>query len=486
MSENLAGTTLKERYELLEQLGSGGFGTIYTAKDTSTAINGVYVVKHFSPHYGNQAQLDTAMRLFRQEADSLKELGNHPQIPRIIDFFNEDEQFFLVQELIEGKNLEQELANLNHFNQNQLVKLLTDVLKVLIYIHGSGYIHRDIKPSNLIRNSLNNEVFVIDFGAVKEKIDPKNISTAGKFSRTVGILSPGYTPEEQLHGEPEFCSDIYALGMVAVEALTKVNPQKLGRDANNGWQLVWRDFLIPHVEYAPSLLDLIDKMVAKDWQNRYQSATEVIADLEQITLQSTVIPNSEPEVVPSEVKSNSFLPLGLLKIFAGLGVASAIAIPSWLIFNNSQSNFVTYENEHIQIDYPKTWSRETNSNFLGDSVSFVSPQEDAADNFQERVTVSVGNSSRPLSLTEYTKQAVIQIENLDNFIMLSPKPIKVGNTVGKYAIYQGNERDVKVKRYEVWTVNYKKIYTVVYTSEPDKYSEFFPVAEQMIQSLKIL
>ena len=164
MSENLEGKILKERYQLSSQIGNGGFGTIYATKDISTAIGGEYVVKQFSPNYENEKQQDVAMRLFRQEAKSLQQLGNHPQIPRIIDFFEEENNFFLVQEFIEGQSFRQELSEAKHFDQSQIIKLLTDVLEVLKFIHESGYIHRDIKPSNLIRNRFDGRFFVIDFG----------------------------------------------------------------------------------------------------------------------------------------------------------------------------------------------------------------------------------------------------------------------------------------------------------------------------------
>ena len=130
MSENLAGKTLKEHYYLEKKLDSGGFGAIYLARDTFSAIGGYYAVKHFSPTYENEAQLQTAMRLFQQESESLQKLGNHPQIPRIYDFFEEESHFFLVQEFIEGQTLKQELAQTDNFNQAQAIKLLSQTLKV--------------------------------------------------------------------------------------------------------------------------------------------------------------------------------------------------------------------------------------------------------------------------------------------------------------------------------------------------------------------
>ena len=494
MSENLTGKTLQNRYELLEKLGSDGFETIYSAKDDSTSIGGVYVVvKEFFPHYSNPEQRNMAMRLFQQEVDNLKKLGNHPQIPRIIDFFEVEDSFFLVQELVEGKNLQQEFVSTQHFTQVQVIKLLTDILEVLKFIHDSKYIHRNIKPSNLIRNRFNDKFFIINFGAVKEKISPQNITTSGEFSRTASILNPGYTPDEQLNGKPEFYSDIYALGMVAVEALTKINPHELTRNADS--KLMWRDSLAPYLEYDPNLLDLIDKMVEKHWEKRSQSATEVLEDLNQISIvQLTVLPQS---VAPTPIDEtfrvdDSPKPFNLGKmILTGLVLVSAIALPTWLLLYKPQGNkLITYENEDVRVDYPQTWERTYNSNFLSNTVSFTSPKENDRDKFQERVTVAVQNSSRPLSLTEYTKQAVMQIENLSNFILVPPQPTRLARTMGKSVVYQGiyqeEDDEMQVKHYEVWTVNYQKIYTIVYTAQPDEFDKFMPAVEKIIESLEIL
>ncbi len=496
MSENLVGKTLKEHYYLEKKLGSGGFGAIYLVRDTFSAIGGHYAVKHFSPAYENEAQLKTAMRLFQQESKSLQKLGNHPQIPRIYDFFEEDNNFFLVQEFIEGRTLEQELSQTDNFDQAQAIGLLTQTLEVLKFIHESGYIHRDIKPANLIRNRFDNRIFIIDFGAVKEKINPQNIGTQGKFSLTVGILSPGYTPDEQFHGRPEFCSDIYALGMVAIQGMTGEHPNDLKRNVN--LDLMWRDRLPSYLIYDVNFLDLIDKMVKQKWQERYQSAHTILQDLEPIIVAlNTGIFRPTPPPTPQPVTDDNFTPEeeetiqlekpNRFKLLAGLSILSAIAIPAWLYVTNSlQKNYITYENEHIKIDYPQDWSRENTNNFLNNTVIFTSPKENESDKFQERLAVIVEESPKPISLKQYTEQAVSQIENLNNFILSPPRPTILGHSDGKYVLYKGMDRNTEVERKEIWTVNYKQIYTIIYTAEPEKFEKFSPQIQKMIESLEII
>jgi eukaryotic-like serine/threonine-protein kinase len=494
MSENLVGKILKQHYFLEKKLGSSGFGTTYLAKDTFSAIGGTYIVKHFSPQYTNEAQLATGICLFKQEADSLQKLGNHPQIPRIYDFFIEENDFFLVQEFIEGQNLQQELDEIQYFKQAQTIKLLTDTLEVLKFIHKAEYIHQDIKPSNLIRNRFDNRFFIINCGAIKEKIDPQNINIQGNnYLESLGILNPGYTPNEQLYGQPQFCSDIYALGMVAVQALTGEYPGSLLRNTN--LKLMWRDRLQPYFNYDVNFLDLIDKMIEQDWQKRYQSATAVLTDLSSINAaQATVIIAPVKTVGENNVKTEQFDKAKLLKkqlnfheIFKKSGIIGAIAIFLGILINNFHTEkFATYENEQIKIDYPIGWLQEYDSNSSSTSVRFISPKENNLDQFQEQVTITIKESPQPLSLTEYTQQAVRQIESFSNFVLSHPRKIEFAKSEGKSIIYQGKDKNTKVKRQEVWTVNYQTIYSIIYTAESDKFEKFLPQAETMIESLEIL
>ncbi|MEM8832667.1 MAG: hypothetical protein AAGE96_25505, partial [Cyanobacteria bacterium P01_G01_bin.19] len=294
-------------------------------------------------------------------------------------------------------------------------------------------------------------------------------------------------------------SDLYALGMTIIQAMTGKHPRHLARD--NNYQLMWRDFLPSTASYEPNFLDIVDKMVEQKWQKRYKSARSILQDLEQtiVAMNTNIFAaastlTSEPAVSADKLALSSSVDLTEDNsksrfsqwLLSGLGLTAAIAIPLWLyISNSSQKNYVTYENEYIKLDYPQDWSRDNTNNFLNKAIVFTSPKENESDQFQERVAVIIEESSTPISLKQYSKRAVAQIENLGNFIISHPQPTTLGRSDAQYAVYKGMDRDKQVKRKEVWTVNYRQIYTVIYTAEPEKFNKFAVEANKMIESLEI-
>jgi eukaryotic-like serine/threonine-protein kinase len=189
MNSNLINQILNHKYLITAILNdTSGQGTIYLAQDTTRSLNNDCVIKQFKQNYDNESQLQTAKRLFEQEAEVLQKLGKHSQIPQVFDYFEVEGQFFLVQEFIEGENFQQELARKQSLTEMETKELLIDVLNVLKFVHQNYYIHRDIKPSNLIRNRFDRKIFLIDFGAVKEKLNPQNIDGLGEFTQTIPIL----------------------------------------------------------------------------------------------------------------------------------------------------------------------------------------------------------------------------------------------------------------------------------------------------------
>ncbi len=227
------------------------------------------MVKYLQPARKDEVFLDVARRLFKSEAEILEVLGQHEQIPQLMAYFEENRQFYLVQEYIEGHCLNEELVPGKRFSDAQVVDFLKEVLQILEFVHSHGVIHRDIKPSNLMRRKKDERVVLIDFGAVKQ-IQPQHPTE----NPTVAVGTVGYAPPEQFMGQPRLNSDIYALGMIAIQALTGTPAKYLERGSTT--ELVWRHF----AETTQELAAVLDKMVCFDFQKRYQSVEEVLYALQ--------------------------------------------------------------------------------------------------------------------------------------------------------------------------------------------------------------
>lgn len=284
----MLGTVLRQRYKILSILGVGGFGQTYLAEDSHNPDHPKCVVKQFKPVVRDTRSIEIARRLFNTEVEVLRRLGEHEQIPDFFDFFEEDKEFYLVQEFIDGQSLADEFDE-RRLKEPEVISLLKDVLPVLMFVHQNRVIHRDIKPGNLIRRHADGKIFLIDFGAVKE-INTQIVGEKGHSSFTVGIGTHGYTPPEQLAGKPRFCSDLYALGMTAIQAITGLQPSQLPEDPITS-EYLWQD----HADISLGLAFILDRMVRMHFSQRYQSAQEVLQSLERLAelpTDLTVIPPS--------------------------------------------------------------------------------------------------------------------------------------------------------------------------------------------------
>lgn len=300
----MLGKTLTGRYKIVKQLGGGGFSQTFIAEDGYLPDRPSCVIKQLKPASSQTEVLDISRELFDKEAKVLYRLGKHECIPSLLAHFEEDEEFFLAQELVEGDVLTQEIKRGACLGEQYTIDFLTDILTTLDFVHRQQVIHRDIKPSNLIRRASDRRIVLIDFGAVKE-VSTQPISQLGHTSSLV-IGSPGYMPNEQYSGKTMFASDIYAIGIIAVQALTGLSPNQIPDDPVTS-EFRWRD----RAKVTPTLADVIDKMVRYDFRQRYQSANEVIAALEPLLSKSlaqtvfSVVTPSLLEALPSTPKSSN-------------------------------------------------------------------------------------------------------------------------------------------------------------------------------------
>ncbi len=267
------GKMLAGRYQLVEILGSGGFGETYIAADLQRPGQPLCVVKQLRPVTNDLKLFRLSQRLFKREAEILERLGNHDQIPQLLAYFEEAQEFYLVEEFIDGHPLRQELLPGQAMPEPKIVEVLTNILLILDFIHACGVIHRDIKPSNIIRRRTDQKLVLIDFGAVKET--QAQVVDDQTQLQTVGIGTKGYMPSEQSAGSPRFNSDIYALGVIGIQALTGRPPDRLDEDEQTG-ELIWKT----KASASAELESILTRMTKYSFRDRYQSTREVLNDLE--------------------------------------------------------------------------------------------------------------------------------------------------------------------------------------------------------------
>ncbi len=269
------GKILAGRYKIIKVLGAGGFSETYIAEDTKLPENPLCVVKQLKPVNTKSEQLEVARRLFKAEAQTLQKLGIHDQIPQLFAYFEEDEEFYLIQEYVAGHALNKELTPGKCLSEIVVIRILQDLLQTLTFVHENGVIHRDIKPNNIIRRQLDGKLVLIDFGAVKE-VSTQLLNITEQSAFTIGIGTKGYAPSEQCFGRPQYASDIYAVGMIGIKALTGIAPHGLLRDTDGN--LVW----MHKAQVTPTLAAILNKMVLDDVKQRYQSTSEVLAALDEL------------------------------------------------------------------------------------------------------------------------------------------------------------------------------------------------------------
>ncbi len=294
------GTLLQQRYRVTKVLGQGGFGRTYLSQDTG-CFDEMCVLKEFSPTDRGRDALKKSKELFQREAQVLYQI-NHPQIPKFRANFEEQKRLFLVQEYAEGKTvakaLSERLKNSKTFTEAEAVEFLQNMLPVLTHIHNMGIIHRDISPDNIIFRDRDKLPVLIDFGVVKAGVTQLEVSTQIHQGTTVG--KAGYAPGEQLQtGEAYANSDLYALAVTVVVMMTGRKPESLIDKSTMTWK--WHQW-VPTL--TPWFAKILNKMLSRVPNSRYQSASEVAQALRSVSdFIGTAATNSDSQ--PSDLGTSS-------------------------------------------------------------------------------------------------------------------------------------------------------------------------------------
>jgi serine/threonine protein kinase len=321
------GSLLSYRYRLLNMISAGGMSQAYLAEDTQRPSNPQCVVKKLQPLSQDPKLLAIARTLFQREAEVLEHLGEHDKIPRLLAHFEENHEFYLVEEFIEGHTLSTELKPGEPWSEVQVIRFLLEILPILEFIHGQNVIHRDIKPDNIIRRARDSRLVLIDFGAVRQVQSDLTASNPALAATIVGTY--GYMPTEQAYGHPKLNSDLYALGMICIQAITGLMLTELQVDNETG-ELQWAESALVSNELAV----VLSTMVRNQSKDRYPNATEALKALRDShtqlrpptvpPTQIPLIPVQPPTQVPAQAVKNHEPRKLLLPVGIGLAAAAGV------------------------------------------------------------------------------------------------------------------------------------------------------------------
>ncbi|MGF2040360.1 MAG: tetratricopeptide repeat protein [Nostoc sp. CmiVER01] len=262
---------LNGNYRILKILNDNEKVKTYLVEDINIA-GSQFIVKQLRSASSSPQTLTILRRLYDSKAATLEKLGQeNDKIQKLITSFEENEEFYVVQEFIVGNPLTDEILQGQLLSEDQVISLLSDILEILVIVHSYGVIHRDINPANIIRRESDKKLILVDFSTVNQAI-----------TNTVNNLE--YIPIEQINGNLKYNSDIYALGMVAITALLGLSENDISnlrtRKNRLTGETVWQN---KNLKINRKLARIINKMVRFDYRKRYQYATEVLDDLKNLT-----------------------------------------------------------------------------------------------------------------------------------------------------------------------------------------------------------
>ncbi len=323
-------TIIQGRYQVLKHLHQGRFGHTCLAQDLAQTPPKCIIIKQIYPRIDDSRMWEISRRLFVNEVNSLRRLRTHPQVPQILDWFATDSGCFLVEEVVSGDLFTAQLNQI--WTQQQCLDFLRDILPVLAFIHAQEIIHCDLQPMNLMLRHSDRKIIVIDFGAaqpIRHNYEPPILAN-NKQAKYRQVISPsGYLAPEQLLGYPQPSTDIYALGMICLQALTGMLPDQIQMILGSGRQMP--------IVAEPKFQQILQQMVAVDYRLRYSSVHAVCQDLAKLVNQSpmpVLPPPPEPveELWPQEEAAPPKLAKpGLDLPILGTGVAIGLGVNGVLI-----------------------------------------------------------------------------------------------------------------------------------------------------------
>ena len=511
--ESLLGKILKNQYYITRQLEKKNYWTIYLAEDRIASLKPLCVIKRLqisieAKRLNSQAWKDLR-DLVTLELMRLKQVDHHPQIPEIRDFFIINREFYFVRDFIVGETLAEEITH-HTLTEAEVIVVLKEILKCLDFIHQKNILHLNLKPSNIIRREEDRQLFLTMLARLK-RLAEDNICQL-KFLPNKYLEDREFIAPEYQQGNPVVASDIYALGKIAIYALSGSKSNKVEiNNLDHFARSVIRD-LNNHQEISISskLANILNKMTRDRAIERYQSVTEVLQDLEQqenvVTFPPPFVMENSEEKDMSLASQNGNIHINKKtkktrkfiffesKLWGILIILLVVIVPIGLImFNktNKYRDFVEYNNEnyHVSFKYPQDWSlEELEDPITGEVAVLSSPLESGFDLFQEKIYFAIDELPEEVnSLDLYSQTILKKIQSqLTSDIKIYQGDIdKLGGNQARSLMYLRQEGTKSLQQMEIFTVQGNRAYVFTYVAEDTNYHEFLKITKKILGSLEI-
>lgn len=500
--KSIVGKVLRDRYRIVREISQEEFSAVYLAEDRNNPGNSGCEIERLQPDQDSAVlgskSWQKVRELFNFETDALQKLNQHPQIPQLLAYFEENREFYLIREFINGESLASRLqAGL--LEEAEAIFWLEETLKILDFVHQQSILHLKIRPSSLIQQYQDKVIYLTEFGTLKNSL--LSVNNRSSISKDINISDSGFIPIEQQQGKPNFTSDLYALGKTIIYALTGDTADLINLDIETEQTSTTQNRNHPEIIISSRLIAVLSKMTSEQSSDRYQSAAEILAELDKqqkvITLPPPfVINNYLPQTQitnkdAAAIKSKSKFTQNILWLLLILPFIAALITLVFGISKRTYKNFAIYTNENydFSIKYPKNWSsKELEDPITGEVVVFSSPRESSSDFFLENVSISVEYLISPkTTLDEYTTLVFDKIkQNKNNQIeVYEEKQAKIDGHPARKVVYSRQESGLLLRQMETFTIRDDRVYIIIYTAERAKFSKFLGDAQKIVKSWEI-
>ena len=499
--KSILGQLLNGRYLIVRQLEQKSSCITYIAEDRQNLHNGQLLVKQFvlsnTSKIINDYDANSEFKnLLVREISRIRQFNYHNQIPPVLDYILWGHELLLIRKFIPGETLKEEIAE-RKLEEYQVINLLKQTLSALDFIHKAGEMHLNLKPSNIIFERQSSTIFITDFDHLKYLL--KNTIVQSEIIATTSIIENNYLAPEQKKGKPNFSSDFYALGNIAIQALTGKDPHQIRLcNLDNYARASLVDLETSQTTNVSSqLANVLHNLINENPELRYQSSQAILHSLAQ---PENVVILPDLNTVPFQnVTSKKLFKFKNYrkkhKIFGIIWGLIGIITLGLLAFKfiiesrkNQYQNFAEYRNKSydIVIKYPQEWTvKELEDPITGEIVVFTSPLENKSDSFQEKIYLSIDRL--PTTKENYEKTIINRIQNTSEItnIDYQLETANLANQKAKSITYQRKEGNMSLQQKEIFTVKNGKVYLLTYIAEKSQYQNFLKLVNKIIKSFNI-